>query len=283
MNSLIKRLKRLFAALTDLVLPQRCASCRAPGAPLCARCARPLAAPPTRLPAPPGSPPLWCLGPHEGPLRRLLIAHKERGRTTLTRPLAAAYAHLATTALFHRPPGEPWQGVAEPSRSPGEPSRPPGEVCLVPVPSTRAAVRRRGRDAMLALARATAAELRARGVPARAAPALSRRRGTADQGGLGRAARRRNLHHALRASPTPPDARVLVLDDVTTTGATLRESVRALTTTGTRVEALLVLTTAHDPTLPTAPGTTRGGRAEIRTKGKGGLWGGQESRKLTWR
>ena len=52
----------------------------------------------------------------------------------------------------------------------------PGAVLvLVPVPSRPAAVRARGRDAMLALVRAAARELERGGVPARAVPLLATR------------------------------------------------------------------------------------------------------------
>ncbi|MDX6744583.1 ComF family protein [Actinocorallia sp. A-T 12471] len=247
----------LLPALADLLLPRSCASCRAPGGALCARCAVPLGSPGIAVPLFTGTqaaaagreradPSVWALGAHEGVLRRLVIAHKERGRAALTSPLAAALARLAVRALEARGEGEVW---------------------VVGVPSGRRSVRRRGRDAIRELAEAVAVELRARGRPARAVRALSRRPGTADQGGLGPVARRRNLRGAMRASPKVAGARVLLVDDVATTGASLREAHRALTEAGANVQAAVLLTTVL--------------KGRITTKSNARLGKSQESGKLT--
>ncbi|ROO89979.1 putative amidophosphoribosyltransferase [Actinocorallia herbida] len=250
----------MLPALVDLLLPPCCTACRAPGHVLCSGCAAPLGGPGlpvpvfTRAERARAVPPVWALGEHEGVLRRLVIAHKERGRAPLAVPLGAALARLAAdTALRGRP-------------SPGGAGA-QGEVWVVAVPSGRRSVRRRGRDAMGELAEAAAAELRARGRPARAVAALSRRVGTADQGGLGPTERRRNLQGAMRASPEIAGARVLLLDDVVTTGASLREACRALTAAGARLEGAVLLTSAL--------------KGRIATIGNARLGKCQESRKLT--
>jgi predicted amidophosphoribosyltransferase len=57
-----------------------------------------------------------------------------------------------------------------------------------------------------------------------------------DSAGLGAAARQANLAHAMRAQPPPrAGVRVVLVDDVVTTGATVREAVRALTAAGWQV------------------------------------------------
>ncbi|AUG77533.1 phosphoribosyltransferase [Kitasatospora sp. MMS16-BH015] len=200
-------------ALLDLVLPAPCAGCRAGRSPLCPGCAEALTAlrpgPAGPIPRPAGLPELHAAAAYADPVRRLLIAHKERGALRLAHPLGLALAGAVHSALHARG----WDGP----------------VLLVPMPSTRPAVRARGQDATLRLARRAARELRRRGRPAEVAPVLRHARAVADQAGLSAAQRRRNLHGALtvRHASLPPHPLVLV-DDLVTTGASLAEAARAL-------------------------------------------------------
>lgn len=153
-------------------------------------------------------------------VRATLLAHKERGALALARPLGAALA------------GAVRAGVGEVGWGEGEGPQPPGDLLLVPVPSTRAAVRARGHDPARRIALAAAGELRRAGVPARVAAVLRQRRAVADQSGLGSRQRLDNLVGALTV--VPGGARVLcggpvvLVDDVVTTGASLAEAARAV-------------------------------------------------------
>lgn len=110
----------------------------------------------------------------------------------------------------------------------------PRPEALVPVPLHRARLRQRGYDQALELARPLAQVL---GVPLR--PGLLRRvRATAAQSELDREARSRNLRDAFRASSAAMPRRVVLVDDVMTTGATLHAAARALRRAGVeRVDA----------------------------------------------
>ncbi len=223
----------LLDGARDLLLGGRCASCGRPGGVLCRPCRdlllleAPLARCETSPhPCPPGLLPVWSCGRYSGPLRALLLAHKEQGRHQLAGPLGALLAASVAGLLDAG-------GVA-----------PDGVLVLVPAPSRPAAVRARGRDAMRALVRAAARELDRGGVPARAVPLLATRAGVADQSGLDVAARAANLHGALRVRPGPLRrlaggvlgiAGAVVCDDVVTTGATLLEAQRALLAVGVPV------------------------------------------------
>ena len=69
-------------------------------------------------------------------------------------------------------------------------------------------------------------------------------RSSADQSGLDRAARLVNVQGSLavrRRRRPPASMPVVLIDDVLTTGATARESVRALHAAGISVDAVLVL------------------------------------------
>jgi predicted amidophosphoribosyltransferase len=112
-----------------------------------------------------------------------------------------------------------------------------GPVLLVPVPSARWAVRARGHDPVRRIALAAAGELRRGGTPppgppARVAAVLRQRRAVADQSGLNSRQRLRNLAGALEvaAGGARPllGGRVVLVDDLMTTGASLTEAARAV-------------------------------------------------------
>ncbi|MCD0486264.1 ComF family protein [Streptacidiphilus sp. ASG 303] len=221
-------------ALLDLLLPARCDGCGGTRGRLCPGCRAALAAAPVRParpdPPPPGLPPVYAAAVYEGPVRGLLLAHKERGALGLAGPLGAALAGAVLAALGE----EPRAGAADRRDRTG-----PAPLLLVPVPSAPRAVRARGHDPVHRLARAAARELRRSGVPARALGALRPVRAVADQAGLGAADRRRNLAGALAVRRAPAAAlrsgRAVLVDDLVTTGATLAEAARALEAAGVRV------------------------------------------------
>lgn len=201
----------MLADLLDLVLPRDCAGCAAPGRTLCPRCAGALARPPVvHRPAQPGLPPVVAAATYDGVVRSLLLAHKERGRLALARPLGHA---LAGAAAVHG------RGVL-----------------LVPVPSSPASVRARGHDHARRLSAVAGRRL---GAPT--AAVLVQARQVQDQAGLDAAARSANLAGALRARRRLDGLDVVVVDDVVTTGATLAEAARALTAAGARVRGAAVV------------------------------------------
>ncbi|WP_242903273.1 ComF family protein [Actinomadura terrae] len=81
--------------------------------------------------------------------------------------------------------------------------------------------------------------LRAHGVNATKTPALRQRRRVDDQAGLNATERAANLAGALEVNPRTDmtGRRVLLADDVITTGASLAESARALRAAGAEVTA----------------------------------------------
>jgi predicted amidophosphoribosyltransferase len=103
----------------------------------------------------------------------------------------------------------------------------------VPVPLHSSKLRARGFNPAALLARPVAAEL---GAVLRVGW-LWRERATRSQAGLDRDARLANLRGAFRAAVVEP-TRVLLIDDVRTTGSTLAEAAAALTATGHEVTTL---------------------------------------------
>jgi predicted amidophosphoribosyltransferase len=207
-------------AIADLLFPTRCAGCDLPGVLLCSACAERLA-----LIDPAGACPRCgaptvsaccmecadvpfafsaarCAGVLEPPLSRMVALHKDAG----WRRLAPALASLALDALAG------WLEW-------------PDAVCGVP--ASPAAVLRRGFDHGAALA-ASLGEMA--GIPAieplRCRPRL-------DQRALTREQRRANAARSIVPRDgvhVPP--RVLLLDDVFTTGSTLDAAASALLSAG---------------------------------------------------
>ncbi|MGQ4599298.1 ComF family protein [Nocardia sp. R6R-6] len=207
--------------LLDLVLPAACAGCARPGTGWCAECAAALAGPPVRVwPRTDPGVPCWALGRYAGPARRAVLAAKERGRRDLAVPLGAALAG----------------GLAE-LRSARRP------LVLVPAPSRAVAARRRGGDPVLRSARVATQWL----PNSRVVTLLRMDRRVRDSVGLTPAQRARNVGGRVTAVPgcaadwgISANAEVVVVDDVLTTGATARESVRALARIGLPTRGVLV-------------------------------------------
>lgn len=210
----------LLDAAATLLLGAACAGCGVPARGLCPACRAVLADPRPR-PVPSGvGVPVWASASYDDPWRAAIVAYKERRAWHLARPLGDALAVAVAAALAA-------EGAS-------------GPVVLVPMPSRPAAVRERGLDTLHRMTRRAASELRAAGLPIRVEQALAMGSGVADQGGLGEADRWRNMAAGLVVRPGGPGTRVLV-DDITTTGASLGAASEALAAVGTPAVAAAVV------------------------------------------
>ncbi|OEV14220.1 phosphoribosyltransferase [Streptomyces nanshensis] len=157
--------------------------------------------------------------PYADELRALLLAHKERGALGLAGPLGVLLAAAVREASVRAPDSA--------RRRAGG-----GPLTLVPVPSARRAVARRGHDPVRRIAGAAARELRGRGVSARVLAVLRQRRTVADQAGLTARQRVVNVGGALELVPGVgrllAGGETMLVDDVMTTGASLAEAARAV-------------------------------------------------------
>jgi ComF family protein len=213
--------------LLEALFPAHCVACGVGGAWLCPAC---IAAVPGRGAL---SPVAWlhvgtgdldealALSPHVYPLREAVHGLKYGGMRVLADPLAALLA-------------AGWQARGAP----------PVDL-VVPVPLHRAQLRRRGYNQAGLLAAHLGERIDVAYLPA----GLRRLRETRSQVGLSAEERMANVQGAFTCdAPAVSGARVVLIDDVLTTGATLSACAHALRAAGAREVWGLALTCAllHD-------------------------------------
>jgi len=193
-----------------MLIPGRCSACGAVGPSPCASCIAAMRRAPA-LPAPPGVDGCVALLLYDGPAREVIARLKYRNARAAVRWLATGMAALVDPAAIDM---------------------------VTWVPTTRARRRHRGFDQGRLLARAVARKLH------RPCHPLLRRLPGPPQTGRPLAMRRRGPRLVGRRTARPP-ARVLLVDDVITSGATLVAAAEALRRTG--VDHVRALAAARTP------------------------------------
>ena len=225
----------LVEGFLGAVLPVQCVGCGAWDEVLCPSCrswacAQPL---PTSLEGARGAIPGLVLGEYSGALRRIILGAKHAARTDVDDFLDEAGATLG--ASLWRVVG----GASSPAwvRGSGRGRDRRGgaaaQVWVVPAPSSWGR-RLRGRQVALPLARGVARGLALGSPPGvrvrvRVVDAVALRAGAGSQSGKAGAARTVGRMGSMRARVVAPaGALVVAVDDVVTTGATIREMERVL-------------------------------------------------------
>ena len=201
-------LREAFRAAAAILVPVWCAGCDAPDVLLCPVCLAALEGEPRRRTLADGLV-VYSAVTFDAVPARAIRALKEEGRTSLARPLGLALARAWAAGEAE------WGRVGD----------------AVPVPTSRAAFRRRGYAPVALIGRRA-------GLPT---ADLLRPAGTVrDQRGLARDERRRNVAGSL-AARRGAAGEVVLVDDVVTTGATLQEAARALREAGCRVRGAVTV------------------------------------------
>ena len=192
--------------LLDVLAPTRCAGCALHGNELCDACRRSLSAlPRVRRCAARGAPAIIALGAHDGLLRACVLALKFDRARRVGAVLGGMLARKLDDAA--------------------------GFNVIVPVPLDRHALGERGYNQAEEIARGVAA---ATGRPL-ASAALHRRHRAARQASLDSKQREANVERAFAAgaqSAAVAANSVLLVDDVVTTGATMRACATVLRSSG---------------------------------------------------
>ena len=190
--------------LLDLLLPTRCALCATLGSPICSECTAAFELAPREV----SREHLhgWVATSFGVKEQKVLHAFKENGQTSLTEFIAAPVATLLAG----------WSNHAEPP-------------ILVPVPSSRENYQKRGFMPTRLLAKRIC-NTSGRGIGL--VDSLRFRRVVADQASLGSESRRANLAGSMAADSRVSGRRVVLFDDVITTGSTILEADRAVTQAG---------------------------------------------------
>jgi ComF family protein len=204
---------RVAGFLQQLVLPVDCAGCGSAGPALCDDCRLRLVPQVTRRSV--GGTPVTSALAYAGVAQPVIVAFKNEGRTGLAPPLARALRAAVAAAV---------DGVG------GD------DLLLVPMARTRRSSVERGYDPVRLL-------LRRAGLPHTDALRLVRR--PQDQLRLGREERFANVEHGMAARVPLTGRRVLLVDDVVTTGATLGEAARCVHAAGGTVLGAATVATTH--------------------------------------
>jgi ComF family protein len=213
-------LQLLAGGLLDLLAPPQCPACgldwQAPdgAATFCGACAPLVEVPPPELRPPARSAAAVVF---QGPVADAIRRFKYAGRRDALPALAALLVDAAAA----------YAGSVD---------------AVVPMPLHPHKLRARGWNPSALLAAPVA---RALGVPMRTRW-LTRTRATRDQAGLSRDARQHNLVGAFSARAVPA-RRVLLIDDVRTTGATLAEAIKTLRAREHEVISLALAWAPGDP------------------------------------
>lgn len=230
--------RRSWQMARDLVFPRGCAGCDRPDAVLCPQCMALFSQCRRREligDIPPGGAPgaggvsVWSAAVYQGTARHAILEWKDHDDVELDTVFAGIMDALTVRAAVadRCPTGQP--------------------LLVVPAPSSLQSMRRRGRRHTVPLARAVAGSLRARGIQAEVSSLLASNASggrSVQQTSSAQRAQRIGGRIVIRGRALHRDAPVVLVDDIITTGATLRQCVKALELGGANVVGALTLASA---------------------------------------
>ena len=156
-----------------------------------------------------GSTPLYFKADYSAKTAAVILSAKERNNNLAIKLLAKSIAHSINYAIVDL-------GIT-------------GEIYLVTVPSSGAAIRRRGRDHIEGLAIEVQKLLELSSVKSNLLMILSQRKKLKDQSKLNNRQRIQNTYGMFKVNTCEnPQGAIILIDDLVTTGASIMEGIRAL-------------------------------------------------------
>lgn len=218
-SPIVKRMN-LFEEIIAALFPQMCVACGKKGSALCAICERGVCVRPRVM----GEGIVALFEYHQPIVKKAITEFKYGNKKAL-----GAYFGTALYREFFAP-------LSKQKDAP--------EIILVPVPTGNKGEEKRGYNHTAEIARGITKAGRAFGVRMSVAPVLAKRKGVLAQVAAGDPSmRKRNMQSALRVTDrlAVRGKHVVIIDDVITTGATMREAIRACEAAGAgRVVAIAV-------------------------------------------
>jgi predicted amidophosphoribosyltransferase len=214
-NQVLTGIQKWSQDSCDVIFSRCCVACDRVGTLLCANCRELI---PSLAQQREAHNELWFGAPYESVIREMINAHKDHGVRALSRELGLVLARAVWSAAVSSSTVRP--------------------LLLVPVPPHRTSLRRRGRDTAFEIAVQAANIVSDRGMPCEVTSVLMRVHETTRNAGK-TVKDRREVRGSFAVKPKVRQlTRVMVVDDIVTTGATTQEAVRALEAAGIGVDAI---------------------------------------------
>ena len=219
----------LLGMMRDALFPRGCAGCDRPDEVLCGDCRSLFTNWRSRELVAHGTAQTWSASTYQGAVRHAILAWKDHDDTELDTIFGEVMASLLEHSAIHR----------SCSRQTA--------VLVVPVPSSPASMRRRGRRHIDPLSKAVASALCDHGFdakPYRALASIASGGRSVQQASSAQRAQRIGGRIALVSDAVMQGQQVVLVDDIITTGSTLRQCAQTCRQAGAEVIGAMTLTEA---------------------------------------
>ena len=263
----MRRICRLVTKeITSVLVPVFCPGCLQPDIRICPDCSKSFRSLTSqdlrqfpRLAGVSGLPPVLAITRYQGPVKETVLAWKDRSRADLTMDISGGFEDILSWLWFQHP--ESGQKFHQRLLRSG--------VAIYYPPSSASSRRVRGREPVRELAKHLKRSLLRAGVPAQVCQPLTSGKKKRDQVGLSSAERWQNQENSLHLKASVMIQRskrikqlskagaekplVILLDDLITTGATVRRMIDFLQQIAVTVELVIALAVTPPPAelLPT--------------------------------
>lgn len=219
----------LLGMMRDALFPRGCAGCDRPDEVLCGDCRSLFTNWRSRELVAHGTAQTWSASTYRGVVRHAILAWKDHDDTELD----TVFGEVMTSLLEH-------SAISVSCRQ-------QTAVLVVPVPSSRTSIRRRGRRHIDPLAKAVANALCGHGLdakPYRALTSIASGGRSVQQASSAQRAQRIGGRIALGSDAVMQGQQVVLVDDIITTGSTLRQCAQTCRQAGAEIIGAMTLTEA---------------------------------------